>query len=96
MTITRITIKCEGNFPGYVEFVAIPNGTRVTHFFEEPSLGMKGQTSGEMHESDDEETRYDFARKVAGLIYGESKRGPHATNSMIHDVMHEIARVAGC
>lgn len=97
MQITKITIKCERNIKGYVDLVAIPGGTRVTHHFEEPSLGMNGQTSGEMLATDDPEARYDFARRVTEIICGTAKGGgPNATNSMVHDVMNEIERIAGC
>lgn len=43
------------------------------------------------------ESRYAKATEVAKVIYGTDRRGQAtATNSMIHDVMNEIERVAGC
>ncbi len=47
---------------------------------------------------EDRESRYAKARLVAGLIYGTSggRLLPTATNSMVHDVMNEIDRIAGC
>lgn len=43
------------------------------------------------------EERFGVAYNAAKVICGETKRGePNATNSMIHDVMREIERVAGC
>ncbi len=43
------------------------------------------------------ETRYAKAREVAKVVCGTDRRGrPNATNSMIHDVLNEIERVAGC
>ena len=37
------------------------------------------------------------ATEVAKVVYGTDRRGrAAATNSMIHDVMNEIERVAGC
>ncbi len=43
------------------------------------------------------ESRYAKATEVAKLVYGTDRHGrPAATNSMIHDVMNEIERVAGC
>jgi hypothetical protein len=43
------------------------------------------------------EERFEVAYNAAKIICGETKRGePNATNSMIHDVLQEIERVAGC
>jgi hypothetical protein len=48
------------------------------------------------------EARFAKAYEVARVICGESrdrrtgKMVPNATNSMIHDVLQEIERVAGC
>jgi len=43
------------------------------------------------------EERFEVAYSAAKIICGETKRGePNATNSMIHDVLREIDRVAGC
>ena len=46
---------------------------------------------------EDRESRYAKATEVAKVVYGTDRHGrPAATNSMIHDVMNEIERVAGC
>ena len=43
------------------------------------------------------ESRYAKAAEVAKLVYGTDRRGQAAaTNSMIHDVLNEMERVAGC
>lgn len=43
------------------------------------------------------EDRYTVAWNAAKVICGTTKRGePNATNSMIHDVLDQIDRVAGC
>jgi hypothetical protein len=43
------------------------------------------------------ESRYAKAAEVAKLVYGTDRRGQAAaTNSMIHDVLNEMKRVAGC
>ena len=43
------------------------------------------------------ESRYAKATEVAKVVYGTDRRGQAAaTNSMVHDVMNEIERVAGC
>jgi hypothetical protein len=46
---------------------------------------------------EDREKRFWKANEVAKIVCGRDKRGgPNATNSMIHDVLNEIERVAGC
>ena len=43
------------------------------------------------------ESRYAKATEVAKVLYGTDRRGrAAATNSMVHDVLNEIERVAGC
>ena len=43
------------------------------------------------------ESRYAKAAEVAKHVYGQDRRGQAAaTNSMVHDVLNEIERVAGC
>jgi hypothetical protein len=45
----------------------------------------------------DRAARYAVAWNTAKVLCGTTKRGePNATNSMIHDVLSEIERVAGC
>ncbi len=45
---------------------------------------------------EDRDARYAKAAEVAKAVYGTDRRGrPAATNSMIHDVLREIERVAG-
>ena len=44
-----------------------------------------------------QEDRYAVAWNAAKVICGTTKRGePNATNSMIHDVLDQIDRIAGC
>lgn len=46
---------------------------------------------------EDREARYANAVEVAKVVYGTDRRGrAAATNSMIHDVLNEMERVAGC
>lgn len=41
--------------------------------------------------------RYAVAWNAAKVVCGTTKRGePNATNSMIHDILDQIDRVAGC
>jgi hypothetical protein len=51
----------------------------------------------EVARDDSREERYAVAYNAARVVCGTTKRGePNATNSMIHDVLNEIERVAGC
>lgn len=51
----------------------------------------------EVARDDSREERYAVAYNAAKIVCGTTKRGePNATNSMIHDVLNEIERVAGC
>ncbi|CAG0972527.1 hypothetical protein PHYC_01327 [Phycisphaerales bacterium] len=51
----------------------------------------------EMRRDEDREARYAKACEVAKVVMGTDRRGrPAGTNSMIHDVLNEIERVAGC
>jgi len=51
----------------------------------------------EVARDDSREERYAVAWNAAKVLCGTTKRGePNATNSMIHDVLNEIERVAGC
>ena len=46
---------------------------------------------------EDRESRYAKATEVAKVVYGNDRRGQAAaTNSMVHDVLNEMERVAGC
>ncbi len=46
---------------------------------------------------EDREGRYAKAVEVAKVVYGTDRRGrAAATNSMVHDVLNEMERVAGC
>ncbi|MBN8643627.1 MAG: hypothetical protein J0L61_00100 [Planctomycetes bacterium] len=43
------------------------------------------------------ESRYAKAAEVAKVVYGTDRRGrAAATNSMVHEVLAEMERVAGC
>src|SRR5581483_7456765 len=51
----------------------------------------------EMRRDEDREARYAKASEVAKVICGRDRSGrPNATNSMIHDVLDAIERVAVC
>lgn len=43
------------------------------------------------------ESRYAKATEVAKVVYGTDRQGrAAATNSMVHEVLNEMERVAGC
>ena len=51
----------------------------------------------ELRRDEDDEARFAKAREVAKVVCGTTDGGePNATNSMIHDVLRELERVAGC
>ena len=51
----------------------------------------------EVRADEDRETRFWKAYEVAKVLCGRTRKDePNATNSMIHDVLNEIERVAGC
>ena len=46
---------------------------------------------------DNREERYGIALNAASVVYGASRRRhANATYSMVHDILREIERVAGC
>ena len=46
---------------------------------------------------EDRDDRYAKAVEVAKVVYGTDRCGrAAATNSMVHDVLNEMERVAGC
>lgn len=92
MFIKQITIE---GVEGDVEILRIDSG------------GGALVTSGndilcEVRADEDREKRYWKAYEVARIVCGQvrdrrsRKMVPNATNSMIHDVLNEIDRVAGC
>lgn len=51
----------------------------------------------EMRRDEGREARYAKAREVAKVVCGTTRKGEvNATNSMVHEVLDEIERVAGC
>ena len=59
--------------------------------------GRFDKVIAEFRRDESREARYAKACIVATRVYGTDRHGrPAATNSMIHDVMNEIERVAGC
>ena len=85
MTIKTIVI--EGN-AGDIEIARNQTGAFV----------MQGELCIAAFDRDEpRETRYPKAVEVAKAVYGTDRKGRvAATNSMVHDVLNEIERIAGC
>jgi hypothetical protein len=90
MLIKQITIE---GVEGDVEILRIENGALVT---------SGNDVLCEVRANEDREKRFWKAYEVAKVVCGRCrdrktrKEIPNATNSMIHDVLNEIERVAGC
>ena len=73
------------------------SGAEVTIVQRTRRAGTQDICIAHIARDDDREARYAKAAVVAGVVYGTDRRGrPAATNSMVHDVLNEIERVAGC
>jgi hypothetical protein len=84
MFIKQITID---GVEGDVEILRIDGGALVT---------SGNDILCEVRADEDRESRFAKACEVAKVVCGRDRRGrPNATNSMIHDVLNEIERVAG-
>jgi hypothetical protein len=81
------SIVIEG-FDGDVEIIHLDTGALVT---------TGNRILCEVRKDEPKESRYAKAREVAKVVCGTTKNGaPNATNSMVHDVLNEMERVAGC
>ncbi len=74
---------------GQVEITRTESGAHVT-------AGEFNQVLVEVARDEHREDRYAKAQEVAAVLYGTTRGRPNATNSMVHEVMNEIDRVAGC
>lgn len=84
MFIKRIVIE---GVDGDVEIRRTPTGAVV----------IANDIEAEVDRDNSIEERYAVAWSAAKVVCGTTKRGePNATRSMIHDVLNEIERVAGC
>jgi phosphoribosylamine-glycine ligase len=90
MFIKQITIE---GVEGDVEIAHTDEGALVT---------AGNRVLCAVRRDEDREKRFWKAYEVARLVCGESRdrrtgeRVPNATNSMIHEVLAEIERIAGC
>jgi len=84
MFIKQITIE---GVEGDVEIHAADYGCQV----------IANDVVAEVARTDSDEDRRAVAYNAAKVICGTTRKGePNATNSMIHDILREIERVAGC
>ena len=85
MFIKQITIE---GVEGDVEIIRIENGALVT---------SGNRILCDVRDDEHRESRFEKACEVAKIVCGTDRKGrPNATNSMIHDVLNEIERAAGC
>ena len=86
MFIKQITIE---GVEGDVEIMRLDDGAAL--------VTRGNDILCEMRADEDREKRFWKAYEVAKVVCGTTRKGePNATNSMIHDVLNEIERVAGC
>ena len=72
-------------------------GAEVTIEQNSRHAGRQDVCIAHIARDEDRDARYAKAVEVAKAVYGTDRRGrPAGTNSMIHDVLNEIERVAGC
>lgn len=91
MTIRTITIDGEA---GTVTITRTERGATAA---VTPSAGGKYSIIARFDTDEPRDARYAKALEVAKAMYGSDRRGRvAATNSMVHDVLNEIERVAGC
>lgn len=87
MFIKQITIE---GVEGDVEIMRIDQGALIT---------SGNRVICQVRDDEYRESRFEKACEVAKIVCGTDPRNagrPNATNSMIHDVLREIERVAGC
>jgi hypothetical protein len=88
MFIKQITIE---GVEGDVEIMHTDQGALIT---------TANRVLCEVRRDENREARFWKAYEVAKVVCGQSRRNgklePNATNSMIHEVLTEIERVAGC
>lgn len=84
-------------FIRHIEIEGVEDNVEITHTDNGALVRAGNRVLFEMGRYEDRETRHAKALVAAGLILGHDKRGqPAGTNSMIHEVLAEIERVAGC
>jgi hypothetical protein len=90
------TIVIEGHKQD-VKISRTDRGAEVTIEQHTRRAGRQDICIAHIARDEDRESRYAKAAKVAKVVYGTDRRGrAAATNSMVHEVLTEIERVAGC
>ncbi len=80
-----------------IEIDGVEENVTVTHTDQGADVTASGRLLFQVGRYEDRESRYAKALIAAGLILGRDRKGQVAgTNSMIHEVLTEIERVAGC
>jgi hypothetical protein len=90
------TIVIEGHEKD-VKISRTERGAEVTIEQNTRHAGRQDICIAHIARDEDREARYAKAVEVAKVVYGTDRRGrAAATNSMVHDVLSEMERVAGC
>ena len=90
------TIVIEGHEKD-VKISRTERGAEVTIEENTRHAGRQDICIAHIARDEDRDARYAKAVEVAKVVYGTDRRGrAAATNSMVHDVLNEMERVAGC
>jgi len=90
------TIVIEGHEQD-VKISRTERGAEVTIEQNTRRAGRQDICIAHIARDENRESRYAKATEVAKVVYGTDRSGRvAATNSMIHDVLNEMERVAGC
>jgi hypothetical protein len=90
------TIVIEGHEKD-VKISRTERGAEVTIEQNTRHAGRQAICIAHIARDENRDARYAKAVEVAKLVYGTDRRGrAAATNSMVHDVLNEMERVAGC
>jgi len=80
-----------------IEIDGVEENVTITHTDHGALVTAGNRVLFEMQRTEDRDSRWAKTLIAAAIILGRDKRGnPAGTNSMIHEVLTEIERVAGC
>ena len=84
-------------FINAIEIEGVVENVRVERTFTGARALVNGRVLFEVGKDEPRESRFEKATKAAAFICGRDRQGRvNATNSMLHDVLDAIDRVAGC
>lgn len=90
------TIVIEGHEQD-VKISRTERGAEVTIEQNTRRAGRQDICIAHIARDENRESRYAKATEVAKVVYGTDRRSQAAaTNAMVHDVLNEMERVAGC